>query len=171
MMANAQIPTVPVASTAQPHHPGGTAAIMVSGYNGMGIHTLLNVLQKFPGQFTHFIFVQVGLVDAGKFKGTSEIEHLRQSIDEQLQRYVADVLSVGLAASTRSSVGTDIIEEIDQHAVDIAQKFPGVVFFSGQLVFRSDTWITCLLHNYTGFAIQRRLYSRGLPMVVLPVKI
>jgi len=38
-------------------------------------------------------------------------------------------------------------------------------------VFRHETWYTRFLHNETAFAIQRRLQWRGLPMVILPVRV
>jgi hypothetical protein len=31
--------------------------------------------------------------------------------------------------------------------------------------------MTRILHNYTSFAIQRRLYHRGIPVLILPVRV
>src|ERR1039457_6893516 len=45
-----------------------TAVILVSGYNGLGLHTLLGVMRVFGGVFKNFLFVQVGIIDAGNFK-------------------------------------------------------------------------------------------------------
>ena len=41
-----------------------TAAILVNGFNGLGIHTLLSVLKMFPGVFRSFVFIQAGVLDA-----------------------------------------------------------------------------------------------------------
>ena len=49
---------------------GKTAIVMVNGFNGLGLHTLLGLLRIFPGVFKNFVFVQVGVVDAGNFKGS-----------------------------------------------------------------------------------------------------
>ena len=48
---------------------------------------------------------------------------------------------------------------------------PDVVFFGGQLVFPKDTLLTRFLHNYTVFAIQQRFYHKGIPFVILPIRV
>ena len=42
-----------------------TAVLLVSGFNGMGLHTLFHVMRLFGGVFKNFIFVQVGVIDVG----------------------------------------------------------------------------------------------------------
>jgi hypothetical protein len=51
------------------------------------------------------------------------------------------------------------------------QRFPGVVFFGGQIVFEKETFLTRWLHNYTVFSLQRRLYNYGIPFMVMPVRV
>ena len=41
---------------------------------------------------------------------------------------------------------------------------------SGQLVFAREDFLTRWLHNFTVFATQKRLYPRGIPMVILPIR-
>jgi hypothetical protein len=63
-----------------------------------------------------------------------------------------------------------IEEEIMKAIPDITAKFPRSVFFGGQLVFPKDTFTSRLLHNYTVFSLQRKLYNIGYEFVILPIK-
>ena len=65
-----------------------TAVILVNGFNGLGLHTILNVPRMFGNTFQNFVFVQVGSVDAGNFKGAADIEDLRAHTEAEAQRYV-----------------------------------------------------------------------------------
>ena len=42
-----------------------TAAVLVAGYGGVGIHTVLSVLRLFPNDFKNFVFLSVGVIDSG----------------------------------------------------------------------------------------------------------
>ncbi len=148
-----------------------TAVILVNGFNGLGLHTLLGVLRVFAGHFQNFIFVQVGVVDAGNFKGATEVERLRHHCLEQLDRYLTHMHAHGYYAECFYSVGTDVVEELSQIAPRIIQRFPNAVFFGGQLVFPQDTFASRWLHNYTVFAVQRRFYRQGIPFVLLPIRV
>ncbi|TBR16348.1 APC family permease, partial [bacterium] len=64
-----------------------TAVLLVNGFNGMGLHTLFAVIRLF-GSFKNFIFVQVGVVDAGNFKGREEVENLKAHLNDDLNRYI-----------------------------------------------------------------------------------
>lgn len=155
-----------------PRDPKGkTAVILVSGFNGLGLHTLLGVLRVFAGHFKNFVFVQVGVVDAGNFKGAAEVEKLRTHCLEELDRYVVHMHASGFYAECFYSVGTDVVDELSQIAPRITEKFPNAVFFGGQLVFPQDTFASRWLHNYTVFAVQRRFYRQGIPFVLLPIRV
>ena len=65
-----------------------TAVLLVNGFNGLGLHTLLAVVRMFPKVYTNFVFVQVGVLDAGNFKGASEVENLREHSQKEVERYV-----------------------------------------------------------------------------------
>jgi len=64
-----------------------TAVIMVNGFNGLGVHTILAINRMFSDVFNNFIFLQVGVVDAGSFKGSDEVENLRHHVDADATRY------------------------------------------------------------------------------------
>jgi len=135
------------------------------------LHTLFGVLRVFAGHFKNFVFVQVGVVDAGNFKGSAEVLRLRNHCLEELDRYVTHMHAHGLYAECFYSVGTDVVEELSQIAPRVTAKFPNAVFFGGQLVFPQDTAASRWLHNYSVFAVQRRFYRQGIPFVLLPIRV
>jgi amino acid transporter len=148
-----------------------TAVIFVSGFNGMGLHTLMNVIRFFKGTFKNFVFISVGIVDAGNFKGHSELNHLEEKTKEDLDRYVTYMNSQGFSAEGHSAVGVDVIEENEKIAMAIAKKYPNSVFFGGQLLFPEDSFWNRLFHNHTVFSLQKRLYRQGLLFVILPIRV
>ncbi|HZR84443.1 MAG TPA: APC family permease [Candidatus Binatia bacterium] len=152
--------------------PGApTAVFLVNGYNGLGLHAVLSVPRLFGGHFKNFVFVSVGVIDSSRFKGASEVENLRKSTEEGLERYVKFTRGLGgVHAEYAYALGTDTIEEIQKLCRSVAQRFPRAVFFAGKLVFAQENLMHRLLHNQAAVTIQRRLQFDGLPMVVLPVR-
>jgi amino acid transporter len=148
-----------------------TAIILVSGYNGFGLHSWLSVFREFPKLYRNFIFVSVAEIDSGAFKGASEIEALKSSIAEQLAKYVKLARSYGYAADYRMDVGTDVVEVATNLCQNIVQEFPKSSVFTGKLVFRQENPFQRILHNETAFAIQRRLQWEGITTVILPVRV
>jgi len=148
-----------------------TAVILVGGYNGLGLHTLFNVTRLFGDVFANFFFVQVGIIDAGNFKGTAEIERLKEHVDEELTHYVRLMQAEGFYAEGFSAVGNDAVEEISGIAREIIERCPQAVFFGGQMIFQKDTFFNRMLHNYTTFAVQRRFYQQGIPFLIMPVRV
>jgi amino acid transporter len=148
-----------------------TAVVLVNGFNGLGLHTLFAVLRMFPGVFRNFVFVQVGVVDAGNFKGADEVENLKRHIQSGNQRYVDYLHSRGLSAESVAAVGIDVVQKASELAPTILQRFPNAIFFGGQLVFRRETFFTRFLHNYAVFSLQRRFYQQGLPLLILPIRV
>ena len=148
-----------------------TAVILVNGFNGLGLHTLFAVLRVFRGVFHNFVFIQVGVVDAGNFKGASEVDKLREHVNGDLERYVNYMQQHGHPAEAFFGIGTDIVEEVSQIAPKVQERFPNAIFFGGQLLFPKDTFAARWLHNYTVFAVQRRFYREGIPLVLLPIRV
>jgi amino acid transporter len=148
-----------------------TAVLFVNGYNGLGLHTLFHAVRLLGGVFRNFIFVQVGVVDAGNFKGAPEIAKLQQHIRAECQRYVELMQSRGFFATSFTAIGPDIVQEIVGLTPLIAKQFPNAVYFGGQLLFAQETFVSRLLHNHTIFALQRRLFLQGLPFIILPIRV
>lgn len=150
------------------HDP--TAIILVNGYSGMGLHTLFNTFQKFRTHYKNYVFLQAGIIDAGRFKGVEEIDNLKRSIEEDMQKYVDLMTSHGYYAESRYSIGTEVVDEVEKLAMQTVEHFPAGDIFTAQLVFPKETFFTKMLHNYTAFAIQKRLYYRGIQVLIMPIR-
>jgi len=159
------------AHTAEPDAEARTAIVLVNGYNGLGLHTVMHVPRMFGDTFRNFVFIAVGAVDAGNFKGTAELEALRAQVESDVEKYAAWSRAHGFGAATFCAIGHDITGEIMRLAGQARVRFPNSVYFAGQLLFARDTRLTRMLHNYTAFALQRRFYLANLPFVVLPIRV
>jgi len=148
-----------------------TAVLFVNGFNGLGLHTLFSIIRQFEGVCRNFVFVQVGIIDAGNFKGAAEIERLKTHVKNEVERYVDFMRRHGYYAEGFTSTGVDVVDEIVQITPKILERFPHAIFFGGRLAFQKDSFLLRLLHNYTLFAVQKRLYPQGIPFVILPVRV
>jgi amino acid transporter len=146
-----------------------TAVLLVSGFNGTGLHTLLAIMRLFGGVFRNFVFLEVGVLDVGNFKGPQEVEHLQTRVQNDLNRYVELMKKEGFYAQAVSDIGVDAAEQITRIVPSIIEHYPGAVFFGGKLLFLNETLINRLLHNQLVFTIQKRLHRLGIPFVILPI--
>ncbi len=160
-----------IKSPATCDHNARTAVFLVNGFNGLGLHTLLAVVRMFPKVYQNFIFVQVGVLDAGNFKGAAEVDNLREHSRIAVERYVTYMSRRGFYSEAHVALGTDIADEAAKECNLIAEKFPQAQFFAGQLVFKDESLITRWLHNHTVFELQRRLYQNGRAMLILPIQV
>jgi amino acid transporter len=171
---NAILTAIPALPGARPvpgyDRTAPTAVLLVTDYNGMGIHSFLAIPRLFGDHIKQFLFVTVGVIDSSRFKGVDEIEHLKQSSESLLQRYVGFTNAQGFWADYRYMLGTDTIESLVQMCQQVAREFPRAVFFAGKLVFAEETFLTRLLHNQAASTLQRRLQFAGLQMIVLPIR-
>ena len=147
------------------------AVILVGSYGGVGIHTMLNIWRAFPGHFQAVAFVGVGVVDSGEFKGEHAVEQLRERTQAMLDQYVALAAGLGIAATSRLAIGTEVVSEATDLCLAVGNEFPRATFFAGKLIFQRDSWWLRLLHNETPLAIQKRLQWAGKLMVTLPVRV
>jgi hypothetical protein len=143
----------------------------VNGFNGLGIHTLLAVQRMFPHVFKNYIFAEVGVVDAGNFKGVREIGNLQSSVKRDAERYAEYMRAHGVYAEAVYEIGPDVVSGAQELAVKLWERFPNSIFFGGQLVFQKETFFTRLLHNFTVFVLQREFFKQGMPFFVLPVRV
>jgi len=164
-------PTVSAAQEPMVRRQAPTAAIMVSGYNGLGMHVFFSIVRSFPGTFRNFVFLSAGIVDTSRFKGVAEIENLSTDLRDQLQNYVEFVKGHGYYAEARYQVGTEVIEIIGHLSEKVVADFPNVVFFAGQLVFKEENFFNKLLHNQTAFLAQKKIVFTGQPMIVMPIRV
>jgi amino acid transporter len=160
-----------VARPGEPDPDQPTAAVLVAGYGGLGIHTLLSIFRTFPEHFRSVIFLSVGVVDSGAFKGEEEVERLGVQTGETLQKYVELAHGLGIPSTSRKALGTDAVAEAEKLCLALVREFPRTTFFAGQVIFQRERWYQRLLHNETAYAIQKRLQWAGQTMVILPARV
>lgn len=154
-----------------PTDRGRTAVLLCNGYNGLGLHTFFGVFRMFPATFDHCVFVHVGTVDAGSFKGSEELDRLRITTHQQADRYAELARHYGLTAEVKTSVGIEVFSELQRLVEETIHDQPSAVVFAGQLAFLHDNWWTRWLHNYVVFALQRFFCRRGIPFVIVPIDV
>jgi amino acid transporter len=166
-----ELPPNPIPLGAPKLDPGQpVAALLVSGYGGLGIHSVLSVQRLFPAYYKNILFISLGVVDSGLFKGRDEIAGLKSNTEANLQHYVDFARGLGLNAEYRYTIGTEVVQEAEDLCTQVSREFPRVVFFLGKLIFAKEELFHRLLHNDTAHAIQRRLQFGGLQTVVMPIR-
>jgi amino acid transporter len=148
-----------------------TAAIIVRDFDGIAVHTLFNIQRLFPNHFKNVVFLSVGVIDTGQFKGHAEIENLRRKKEEDLKSFVDLATCLGWYAEYRFELGVDLMDELEHLCNSVIKDFPRVIFFSGKLVFERENLFSRLLHNHTPFTLQQRLQFIGRDMMILPIRV
>jgi amino acid transporter len=165
-LSSAAIPKPDALSRSSP-----TAVLLVSGFNGLGIHSFLQVQKYFPKHFTNFVFLSAALVDTAKFKGVDELENLKKETERDLVKYVEFARGLGLHAEHHMSTGTDLLDEIEELCKGVRRNYDRPVFFASKLIFPQENFANRLLHNQTPYAFQRRLQFQGMQTVILPIQV
>ena len=165
------LPDTPAPALPPPDPTQPTAAVLVNQWGGLGVHTVLNIYRAFPGHFKGLVFLSVGVVDSGGFKGEGAVEALQASTQAMLDRYVELARRLGVPADARMAMGTDVVEEGEKLCLGVARDYPRVTFFAGKIIFQRERWWQRLLHNETALAIQRRLQWAGRTMVIMPARV
>jgi amino acid transporter len=171
---DAILSALPVSHDAKPldvQRKKPTAVMLVGGFSGLGIHSLLTVMKLFPRYFTNVVFMSVGVVDSATFQGVEEVDRVREETEGALQRYVDLARGMGIPADSKWSIGTEAVSECERLATEVAKEYERSIFFAGKLIFERERWWDRLLHNETAYQIQRRLQFAGLAMVILPVRV
>ena len=147
------------------------ALVLVESYGGVGIHTMLNVFRAFPGHFKGIVFLSVGVVDSGEFKGDDAVRQLEERTETMLRRYARLAASQGVPAAYRFSIGTELVAEAERLCLEVSREFPRSTVFTGRMMFQRERWWHPFLHNRTALAIQKRLQWAGRTMVTLPIRV
>jgi len=171
VMAQVQQMTGPAGPPPQKDPAAPTAVLFVRNFGGLGIHSFLNIHRIFPNYFKNFVFISIGVVDWKNFKGAEEVKNLEQHINTELDRYVKLANAFGFSAETIHSVELDTLSAVEARCDEIQRKHNKSVFFVGKLVFEEENLFTRLLHNQTAFSIQRILQFRGIPSIILPIRV
>jgi amino acid transporter len=169
ILSNLPLPDQNEVPQKKTHQP--TAVLMVAGYNGLGIHSILAIHRAFPGHFKNLVFLSVGVIDSDRFKGVDEIDNLRKSIKTDLDKYVKLANKMGFYAETNMTLATNTLEGLEKLCEEVGRTWEKKMFFAGQLVFENETFWNRLLHSQTAFLIQRKLIFKGMDSVVLPIRV
>ncbi len=148
-----------------------TAIQLVSGYNGMGIHSFLQIQSSFPGLYRNFVFASVAVVNQELLKTGESVAELAAEVDASLARYVDLARRYGYWSEAHSAIGTNVQDAASELCNALSYDFPRSTVFSGNLIFSRDRFIYRLLHNESAFTIQRRLQWEGITNVVLPIRV
>jgi hypothetical protein len=79
--------------------------------------------------------------------------------------------SHGIHSESVHEIGTDIVMTAREVGDRLAERFPNLMFFGGQIVFEEENYFTRILHNFAVFGLQRSFFQHGLPFFVLPVRV
>lgn len=167
----AQMPAVGAYSSDPLDPRAMTAVLVVSGYDGFGLHAFLSIIRGFPNVYKNYIFVSVAEIDSGSFKGIAQMEALRESVRHDLKKYVTLARKHGFAAGYRMDMATDVPFTATELCKAAVKGFPRSTVFAGILVFRHEQFFNRLLHHETALAIQRRLQWEDITAVILPIRV
>jgi hypothetical protein len=150
-----------------------TAALLVNGFNGLGLATLTSLSRLFDSQFKNVVFISVGEVDSALLKSPEEVQQLESKVGDDLLEYCRLAADLGFHAELRTAIGTDVVLELRRLCFEVATQFKHTVFFAGQLVFGDEVngFVSRFLHNQTAFEILQWLQLHGLSLVILPVRV
>jgi amino acid transporter len=150
-----------------------TAVLLVNGFNGLGLATLMKISQLFEDQFANLIFVSVGEVDSALLKGPEEVKQLEDQVARDTLEYCSLAEDLGFYSEVRTAIGPDVVVELRRLCLEVAHEFHRAVFFAGQLVFSDemDGFFTRFLHNHTAQDLLRWFQLNNLTLVFLPVRV
>lgn len=146
-------------------------AIVFINTRSVGMHTLLSILRIFPNQFSNFVFVGVGAVDAESYSGQQELEAMQTHVNQMLDYFVQYCREYHMVAEAYSAFGTDPVTELKRLADIVCKKYPRGIFFSSRLVFSHENMVTWFLHNHTPQILQDYLHFQGRELMILPMKL
>lgn len=148
-----------------------TAAIFVNRYDGLGVHAYTEARRILGDNLGKVIFLSVVQIDSDQFRDEARLAAIQAARRAELAHFEELARGHGLESESRSSVGTDVVHELEELAVRTAASDHEVIFFAGQIVFERETITTRFLHNEVAYSLQRRLLPHGLRMIILPVEL
>ena len=156
----------------EPDSTKPTAILLVENYGGIGLHSLYTLFFKhFPGHFKNVVFVSIGVVNSGNYKGVDALQELREHVEDDLKKYVEMAHRMGIPATYRLEVGTEVIEPAVLLCIELAKEFRKSMVFGSKIIFQKPQWYHRFLHDETASAMQAQLQWEGVPMTILPVRL
>ncbi|MCB1827634.1 MAG: amino acid transporter, partial [Coxiellaceae bacterium] len=146
-------------------------AIFFAKGTGPALHTILWVERMFPKHFKNYIFLSYGVVDTGSYGSDRALEALKLKTDHALKYLVDFAEEHGVAAKAVGDFGIDPIEGMSGLAAQISEEYPNSVFFAARYIYEKENILSRLIHSDFSLAIQRKLQSLGMRMLIIPLKI
>jgi amino acid transporter len=148
-----------------------TAAIIVDQTLGSGMNCLTEIKKLFPNIFQNFIFITAGEVDSNVFREEKVWHNMRNKTKMILRKYKNFCNAQGRFSRAYVGYGTDTVEQLEKLTGRVIRDYPNTVFFGTQFIFNNENALNQLLYNHMPYIIQRRLHSRGINMIILPMKL
>jgi len=148
-----------------------TAVFFIGEHVGLGLHIVQKVLTLLPNQYENFVFIGIAEVDAQNVMEETAIQHAGHTVEQKLRRCVQFCRSHTLSATYYFSYDADVIEGLTDLSEKINHRYPNCVFFTGTMIFERINWLYHCLHNRTEILVQQHLNSKGLCMMLLPVRL
>ncbi len=146
-----------------------TAVLFISGTSSSSLQAVAQTIKLFGKSIEHFVFVHIGIIDAGTFKGGSEIQHLEEHTKLEGLKLVKMMQKLGYSAESLVSVGLDFGDEAAKNAQEVHERHPSSIFIGGQIVLANETIFSHWMHNQTLFTIQRRIFELEYPFITVPI--
>ena len=148
-----------------------TSIQLVSGFSSLGIQTLLSVLHNFPWLYKNVVFISICAVDVDSFRDKEQLTCQEEATKQALEKYVDYARRLGMPATYKYAVGTDVTALATQLCIDASKEFPNSTIFAGKLTFQQERFYHKILHNDTSMTIQKNLQQFGITTVILPVNV
>jgi hypothetical protein len=127
-------------------------------------------MKLFPNTFKNVIFVTVGVLDSGNFKGAEEMHQLEDKVMSGLSKYMAMARQYKLNVDYRMELATEVFSTVEKMCRELKKEYPNAIIFTGKLIFRKERWYQSILHSETALGLQRRLQLDGIPAIILPIR-
>jgi amino acid transporter len=146
-----------------------TAAVLVSGFNGLSCHVLLNIKRNFPHVYKNFVFINVRTITSHEL-GLGHSDRLEQEAEKEMVHFQQIMAARGTPCEYFVGIGTDPVAELVKLVDRVAEKYHLVTFFAGTITF-GNPLLEKLLHNGTIDSVQSQIASRARPFVFIPTRI
>jgi hypothetical protein len=105
-----------------------TAVLLVNGFSGLGLATLMMIPRLFGRQFRNVVFVRVGEVDSSLLKGPEEVTQVEQQVADDLLEYCRLAEHLGFHAQTRTGLGAEVVTELRRLCLGCPRVSPARLF-------------------------------------------
>ena len=96
---------------------------------------------------------------------------MRRKTKSILRKYRNYCNSNGRFAKAYVGYSADVVEKFAQLTERVNKDYPNAVFFGTKFISDNENIFTQFLYNHMAYIMQRRLHTKGVNMVILPMKI